>query len=149
MTARVQLNEIPNWGAYSIGFARRPENGAGWRTFVFWMMCILLLGFALEEAILGRVALSTTQYVVAKAVAEIFLYGILLLVLLARLAQGNLQRYRPTLFDYCLLLFVIAAAVSTVANKGSILQGALNVRTMLRYVSVYYIIVLSGWRPSE
>lgn len=149
MTARVQLNEIPNWGPYSIGFPRRPENRAGWRTFVFWVICILLLGFALEEAMLGRVALSTTQYVVAKAVAEIFLYGILLLVLLARLAQGNLHRYRPTLFDYCLLLFVIAAAVSTVANKGSILQGALNVRTMLRYVSVYYIIVLSGWRLSE
>lgn len=119
------------------------------QTFISRLVTIIVVIFVFEEAIYGRLSLSATSYLIAKIWTEAFLYFFLLLVFLHQSVQGRLPRYRPTGFDFCMAAFLVAAALSTVINHGSLVQGAINVRTMLRYMAVYYIIVAIGWVPTE
>ncbi|MBK7353134.1 MAG: hypothetical protein IPJ05_05565 [Nitrosomonas sp.] len=66
-----------------------------------------------------------------------------------QLNNKRVKRYQLTFFDYCVVLFLCVAFISTLANEGSLVQGAINIRTMLRYTVIYYIIVISGWIPTE
>ncbi len=112
------------------------------------LVAFLVVVFVFEESLYGRLGLSGTGYLVAKALPELVLYCTLLLVLADRLVSGKLARYQPSIFDLFLTIFVGLAFLSLWINGGSIVEGALNLRTMLRYVSVFYIIALTGWRPT-
>jgi len=117
--------------------------------FIAKLVTTFIVVFVFEEAVYGRLALSMTSYLIAKTATEVFLYLVLLLVLCYHLVRGRLLRCRPTFFDFCMAAFLLVALMSTVINHGSLVQGLLNVRTMLRYMAIYYIIVLSGWVPTE
>lgn len=119
------------------------------RTFIPRLCILLLVVFAFEEFVYGRLPIGSTVYILAKSLSELLLYLVFALVLAARMLDGQLLRYRPTLFDMTLVLFLCVALWSTFYNEGRMLNGLLNLRTMLRYVTVYYLIVLSGWVASE
>ena len=119
------------------------------RTFIPWLAAVLVILFAFEEFVYGRLALGGLGYLLAKTFSELLLYLLLGVILLWRMQNGTLYQYRPTLFDFALFVFIVLALVSTRYNGGGIAQGLLNLRTMLRYVAVYYIIVLSAWNATE
>lgn len=119
------------------------------RSFLPRLIGIVIVVFVFEEALYGRLALGTAPYLIAKTSSEALLYLVLVLVVLQRMLRGDLLKYRPTTFDVCVAAFLVLAAVSTRMNSGSLFQGLLNVRTMLRYLSIYYIIVLWGWVPTD
>lgn len=119
------------------------------QNFVAKIITVYIFIFVFEETIYGRLSLGASSYLIAKTVTEGFLYFVLLIVIAHRLYHGSLKHYQLTFFDYCIILFLCLALISTVVNEGSLIQGAINVRTMLRYIVVYYIIVLSRWIPTE
>jgi len=119
------------------------------RTFIPWLTSALVILFAFEEFIYGRLSMGGVEYLLAKTSSELLLYMLLSLIVMWRMQNDTLYRYRPTPFDFMLLVFIILALVSTLYNGGSLTQGLLNLRTMLRYVAIYYIIVLSAWHVTE
>jgi hypothetical protein len=119
------------------------------QSLISTVVVALVVVFVFEEWIYGRLNLAGQSYLIAKVASESFLYCLLLLLVADRLAQGKLAQYRPSYFDLVLFMFLALAALSTILNDGSLMDGALNVRTMLRFTSIYYIIVLSGWIPTE
>lgn len=133
-------------------FARRRRGGWGsikYRSLIFALAISLVVIFVFEEAVYGRLHLGTAQYLIAKTASELILYLTLFLVLLDQSSQARLWSYRPTGFDLCLILFVTMAAISTVLNGGDEFRALLTVRTMFRYVAVFYIIVFANWIPTE
>jgi hypothetical protein len=119
------------------------------RIFIPLLAAFLVAVFSFEEFIYGRLPIGSTAYLIGKTSSELLLYIILSLVLAARMVDGQLLRYRPTLFDMSLALFLSVALLSTMYNEGRLVNGMINLRTMLRYSTVYYIVVLSGWVASE
>lgn len=119
------------------------------QTFIAKLITVYIFIFVFEETIYGQLSLGPTTYLIAKTITEVFLYFILLMVLVYQFSHKHLKRYQLTFFDYCVLLFLCIAFISTLINEGSLVQGAINIRTMLRYIVIYYIIVLLGWIPSE
>ena len=111
------------------------------------MILLFVAIFVFEETLYGRLGLSPTSYMVAKTSTEVFLYALLLLLILNRFTQTKLPSYRISTFDVCILFFFGTVLISLMINGGSFVYSALNVRTMLRYVAIYYIILLSGWVP--
>jgi hypothetical protein len=119
------------------------------KTAIPKLAIFLALVFVFEESIYGRLALGQGSYLIAKAWTEGLLYASLLLLIFHKLARGEMWQYRPTFFDFCILAFVCVALLSTQLNNGSILPAMLNVRTMLRYLVIYYVIVLAAWVPAR
>jgi len=119
------------------------------RTLIPWLADVLVILFAFEEFVYGRLGLGGIGYLLAKTSSELLLYMLLGVILLWRMQNGTLYRYRPTPFDFMLFIFIVLALVSTWYNGGGIAPGLLNLRTMLRYVVVYYIIVLTEWHATE
>ena len=119
------------------------------QTFIPKLIMLFVVVFVFEETIYGQLSFGPVPYLIAKTWTEAFLYLFLLLVILHQLVQGRLWRYQPTFIDVCIVAFIIIAMVSTIINHGGLMQGILNIRTMLRYMAIYYIIVVSGWIPTE
>lgn len=124
-------------------FVIRPQS------FIASLVTLFVVIFVFEEAIYGRLGLSTAPYLIAKTATEAFLYLFLLLVMFDHMVKGRLWQYQLVLFDFCMATFLVVTIISTVINHGALVAGILNVRTMLRYMSIYYIIVMTGWMPSE
>lgn len=118
------------------------------QTFIQISIGILIIIFVFEETIYGRLPITETEYLLAKSLTELFLYSFLILVMLHKMVYGHLFLYKPTFFDLCLVLFLCLAVVSIFLNQGSLLNGVLQLRTMLRYLSIYYIIILTNWLPT-
>ena len=121
----------------------------GAKKFIAKLIAIYIIVFVFEETVYGHLNLDGVAYLVAKTATEVFLYIFLILLILHRLNSGSLLRYRITRFDFYIFAFITFAFISTFFNDGSILQGAINIRTMLRYMAIYYIIILINWAPSE
>jgi len=119
------------------------------QSFMPKLVAFLTIVFVFEEAFYGRLELGVRPYMFAKTASEAFLYFFFLLIISYQLIKGRLHLYQPTLFDFCIIGFLFLAVISTIINHGSLILGALNVRTMLRYMAIYYIIVLTGWMPTE
>jgi hypothetical protein len=117
--------------------------------FVFRFVCFFAIVFAIEEAVYGRMTLGAISFLIAKTWTEVVLYSVLLIVVFQKLARGTLWKYQPTLFDGCIAAFLIFCLISTFVNDGSLVGAAINVRTMLRYVAIYYIILFASWVPTE
>ena len=119
------------------------------KTFIAKLITVYIFIFVFEETIYGQLSLGPTTYLIAKTATEAFLYFVLLIVIAYQLSRKRLQLYQLTFFDYCIALFLFIALISTLVNEGSLIQGTINARTMLRYLVIYYIIVISGWLPTE
>jgi len=119
------------------------------QSFIAKLAASLVVVFVFEEAIYGRLSLTATTYLIAKTSTEALLYFFLLLVISHQLIKGQLFQYRPSFFDFCMVSFFIVALMATFINHGSLVMGIFNLRTMLRYIAIYYIIVLSDWMPTE
>lgn len=119
------------------------------QTFVLRSVVVLLVIFSFEEFIYGRMGLGGVGYLVAKTLSELYLYALLGVIFLWRAQSGAIYQYRPTVFDAAIVTFILLALISTLMNGGGLAQGLLNLRTMLRYVAIYYIITLSAWGVTE
>lgn len=77
--------------------------------------------------------------VALRFVPELVLYGLLVYVCGMRLIRGNSLRKTP--IDLLVALFFAATAVSIVLNGSPIVGSIINLRTIWRYLSVFYIVV--------
>lgn len=133
----------------------RDLNGSGsilrfsLHNLIFRSICVLLFVFVFEEALLGRMSLSPAQYLAAKTASEVFLYALLLGVVANRIYLASILRYELTWFDLLVGSFLIGAIAATAAARdSSVVVGLVDLRTMLRYLAIFYVILLARWLPT-
>lgn len=102
-------------------------------------ICLLVLYLPAEDFLLKWAPVSDRVYSYLRFISEIAIYGLLGAVLFYRLSQQKLPRH--TLIDWPLLGFVAVALFSIAVNQADWLPGLITLRTLLRYVALYYILV--------
>jgi hypothetical protein len=75
--------------------------------------------------------------VALRFVPELILYGLLVTVCVSRLVRGYSLRKTP--IDLLVAAFFLATAVSMALNGSAIVGSLINLRTIWRYLSVFYI----------
>ena len=120
-------------------------------TFLPKLIISLVILFVIEEFIYGKLPIGPVTYVIAKSLSELFLYLLLGVIIAYKMVVSSNKgtRYHPTYFDYALLFFVALSIVSTIYNEGGFFNGLVTQRTMLRYVAIYYVIVITAWSPND
>lgn len=72
-------------------------------------------------------------------VPELIIYGLLFQVCGLKLLRG--QPLKRTPIDWIVFAFFTATAISAVINDSSITQSVINIRTIWRYLAVFYVLV--------
>ncbi|TLD42418.1 MAG: hypothetical protein JETT_1253 [Candidatus Jettenia ecosi] len=113
----------------------------------YWIIVALIIFLPSEDFILKWLPVSDKVYSYSRILSELSVYSLLILVLLNRIFQGLPLRRTP--IDIPLLLFIFLGIVSIVVNKAPLFGGLLGIRTLLRYIAVYYLIVNSNLSPNH
>jgi hypothetical protein len=103
----------------------------------FWIVFCIALYTPFEEFFLRWLPGSIP--VVLRFVPEFVLYILVVWVCVSRLVRGYPLRKTP--IDLPLVAFFIATAISIVLNSSPLLGSIINLRTIWRYLSVFYIVV--------
>ena len=103
----------------------------------FWIIFAIALYTPFEEFFLRW--LPGIVPVALRFVPELVLYGLLVYVCGMRLIRGRSLRKTP--IDWLVAAFFFATAISIVLNGSPIVGSIINLRTIWRYLSVFYIVV--------
>ena len=103
----------------------------------FWIIFAIALYTPFEEFFLRW--LPGIVPVALRFVPELILYGLLVYVCGMRLLRGYSLRRTP--IDLLVALFFAATAISIVLNGSPLVGSIINLRTIWRYLSVFYIVV--------
>ena len=113
----------------------------------FWLVWALVVYLPFEDFLLKWVPVPEAIYAFLRLLSELAVYGLFVLVIgyrfLTRLS------FRRTPIDAYLITFVALAVLSTLLNGASLFGGAVTLRTLLRYVALYYVIVNLNIGPSQ
>jgi len=107
------------------------------RNIPFWMLFTIGLYIPFEEFVLKW--LPVTLSVVLRFLPELTLYGLLAYVCINRIIRGYGLRRTP--IDLLIAAFFASATVSIVLNGSGLFGSIVNLRTIWRYVSAFYIVV--------
>ena len=105
---------------------------------LFWILLALVVYMPFEEFLLKWLPVSDQVYGLARLGSEALVYCLLVTVVLGRLAQGRFLRRTP--IDWPLLVFVVLAGVSIAINGSQVLPALVTLRTLLRYVALFYVV---------
>lgn len=114
-------------------------------SFPFWIVFGIALYTPFEEFFLRW--LPGIIPVALRFVPELILYGLLVWVCGMRLWQG--QSLRKTPIDMLIAAFFVSTAISIVLNGSPIVGSIINLRTIWRYLSVFYVVVNLDISPRD
>lgn len=101
----------------------------------------LVFYLPLEDFLLKWLPVSDFVYLALRQAPDLLVLVAVGLVVAARVAEGGRIRIVGHGADAMLLLFVLIAAASTSLNEASPLAALLNLKALLRYVLVVYVLV--------
>ena len=118
----------------------------------FGRAALALLSFAtvylpLEEFLLKWAPGGSAGYAAARLAFEGLLFLALSALVAGRVVRGLPLRATP--LDVPLAVFVALASASLYLSDGSALAGLINLRVLLRYVAVFYLVVYLELAPAE
>ena len=105
----------------------------------FWVIVGIAAYLPFEDFLLKWVPVPDNIFLILRLGSELIVYVLLARVLLGRILFGKKPIF--TLIDALLLAFIFSAFLSLFVNDGSLLAGFINIRALLRYFAVYYIVV--------
>ncbi len=100
----------------------------------FWIVFVVAIYTPFEEFIIKWLGPLAS---IVRFIPEFLLYGLMAQILTNRFKNGTLKR---TPIDVLLLFFAIATIVSMFINNSSIKSSVLTMRSLWRYLSVFYIV---------
>jgi len=103
------------------------------------LIIALIIFLPSEDFLLKWLPVSETIYSLSRFFSEIFIYSLFLIIILNKIRKGTFLKKTP--IDFPLILFLIIGIFSIFYNHAPILGGLLGIRTLLRYIVVYYILV--------
>ncbi len=113
--------------------------------YPFWIIFAIALYTPFEEFFLRW--LPQTLGVALRFGPELVLYWLLAIVVCSRLSRGYTLRKTP--IDWPLIAFFGATVISMVLNNSPLIGSIINLRTIWRYLSVFYIVVNLDISPQE
>ena len=114
-------------------------------SFPFWIIFGIAMYTPFEEFFLRWLPGSIP--VALRFVPELILYGLLVWVCVSRLWRGRSLRKTP--IDMLVAAFFLSTAISIVLNGSPIVGSIINLRTIWRYLSVFYIVVNLDISPRD
>jgi hypothetical protein len=103
---------------------------------------VLILALAVyvpfEEFLLRWIPVSEPVYLLLRLVPELLIYSLLLLILAGKAFQPRATGINW--IDLCIGAFLLLAVVSIILHGASWTNALVNLRTLLRYVAVFYIV---------
>lgn len=99
----------------------------------------LMIYLPSEDFILKWLPVSDRIYSYSRFFSELLIYSLLVVVLFNRIFNGLSLRRTP--IDVPLLFFVSVGLLSIVLNNAPLIAGLVGIRTLIRYVAMYYIMV--------
>ena len=123
--------------ALSLDFPQEKQTESASSDFPFKVIFWIALYTPFEEFFLRW--LPSSAAVALRFIPEFILYVLLFQVCGLKLLRG--QPLKRTPIDWIVLSFFVATAISMVINDSSIRQSVINMRTIWRYLAVFYVIV--------
>lgn len=108
---------------------------------------ILVATMTFEDFFLKWLPVSDFVYSVSRMATEVTIYALFVYVIGKRLASG--ARLKPTPIDFAIVSFLLVAGVSVIVNDAPWLASFINLRVLVRYVAVFYIVVNLDLRQHE
>lgn len=105
----------------------------------YWLILGLVLYLPFEDFLLKWLPVSDRIFTLTRFGNELALYFLFCLVLYKNLREQ--YSWRKTPIDVFLFSFVVLAITSIFINKASLLGGIVNLRTLIRYLAVYYVAI--------
>ncbi len=105
----------------------------------FWIIYAIAIYLPFEEFILRWIPAPSIIILFLRFLHEFILYYLLLKVFYKRLLKQ--ETLIKSSIELAIILFVFWAVILLLVHQTSIFSGFNNLRTLLRYISVYYIIV--------
>jgi hypothetical protein len=105
----------------------------------YWIVLGLIGYFPFEDFVLKWLPVSDVVLTVLRLGSEVVLYGLLLMVIVNRLWKGYSIQKTPV--DRFLLAFIALAGISIFLNHAPLLGSIINMRVLVRYITIYYVIV--------
>jgi len=93
--------------------------------------------FPFEEVVLKLLPVSSKIYSILRFGGEFFIYALFLAVLIEKFSKRS---FIGTPIDIALFLFVAATAISALVNNTGLIEFALFMRAILRYVTLFYTV---------
>jgi hypothetical protein len=105
----------------------------------FWIVSVFVIYIPFEDFILKWFPLPLPVINGIRMIPEFILYWLLFKVLSERISSGKTIRKTP--IDTILIIFFISSIISILINGAFQISSFMNIRTIWRYLSVYYIVV--------
>ena len=103
------------------------------------LIWILILFIPFESVILSNIPLPTSIYAASLYLHELFIYMMFGLVLFQRITREGWLNKTP--IDWLLIAFICLGAFSTLANRAPVVDAMVNMRALLRYFALFYVVV--------
>jgi hypothetical protein len=107
------------------------------RPFAILLFLTILIPF--EDFLVKFIPVSGTLQFALRQVSELLIYGSFALLLMRQLKNNRFLRRTP--IDIWLLLFILIAIISMVLNAAPLTGSVINLRAMLRYTILFYLVV--------
>ncbi|HKR06709.1 MAG TPA: O-antigen ligase family protein [Bacteroidia bacterium] len=102
------------------------------------IIILLALYVPFEVLLLKYLPVSDNIYSMLRFVPELIIYLLLIIKLVQNIYHGHWLSKTP--IDIFLLLFLLSALISIAINSSSIILSIITMRTLLRYVALYYLV---------
>lgn len=111
------------------------------------LVLALAIYMPFEDFLLKWLPVPDLAYSLLRLASEMAVYGLFLTVVVARI--GATGRLRRTPIDSLLLAFVCVAIVSAIYNDSAPASAAINLRTLLRYVALFYVVANLDYEAAD
>lgn len=129
------------------GPSQAPARPRAFGSAARWALLFLTIYLPLEEFFLKWVSSGPASYLLLRLAGEALLYGALACVVLAHLMRG--LRLPATPIDRPFGLFLVIALLSLLWNDAPLLGSIVNLRVLVRFVAVLYLVLYLELRDQE
>ena len=110
------------------------------KTAILNIIIFLVIYLPFEDFILKWLPVSELTFTILRQIPDLIIFSLSLLIFLTTLYKRNkIDIVRKSLF-IILLLFIINAIFSLIINNGSFFHGIINLKAMIRYIFLIYIV---------
>ena len=111
------------------------------------LVTALVATMTFEDFILKWLPVSDGVYSASRFLSELFVYGMFVYAIGMRFVKSG--KFRRTRIDIALLGFLAAAMVSIYINDAPLLGSLINLRVLVRYIALFYVVVNLDLTPRE
>lgn len=114
---------------------------------LYWVVLFLIAYVPFESLVLKFVPVPDQIYLMLQFVSEVLIYSCFVALVLHKLAK--VPSFRRTPIDLPILAFVGVGLLSIFVNRLAVFDGLVNLRALLRYVVLFYLVVNLDLSPRE